>query len=193
MESAAARVCREGGARVTTNVLVRDMDVAANPGDARRLEVVADGLPMFSLRSTPRWSPPCGVTVPPLPRSANVDGAALQAARRRKERGAYPELAGPRGRARLVVLAGEVGGRWSEETRDFLNQLARGKVRHEPAVLKRRVQQAWRMRWQAILSCSAAKAFAASLLEMRGGWGADGDTPPSHEVESTHRYVLGNA
>ena len=49
------------------------------------------------------------------------------------------------------------------------------------------------MRWQAILSCSAAKAFAASLLEMRGGWGADRDTPPSHEVESTHRYVLGNA
>ena len=102
---------------------------------------------------------------------------------------AYPELAGPRGRARLLVLAGEVGGRWSEETRDFLNQLARGKVRHEPAVMKRRVRQAWRMRWQAILSCSAAKAFAASLLELRGGSGADGDTPPSHEVESTFRYA----
>ena len=70
-----------------------------------------------------------------LPRCANVDGAALQGARRRKER-AYQELAGP---ARLVVLAGEVAGRWSEETRDFLNQLARGS--HEPAVLKRRVQQ----------------------------------------------------
>ena len=62
-------------------------------------------------------------------------------------------------------------GRWSEETRDLLNQFARGKVRHEPAVLKRRVQQAWRMRCQAILSCSAAKAFAASLLELRGGTG----------------------
>ena len=83
----------------------------------------------------------------------------------------------PRGRARLVVLAGEVGGRWVRgETRDFLNQLARGKVRHEPAVLKRRVQQAWRMRWRTILSCSAAKAFAASLLELRGGSGVDGDT-----------------
>ena len=44
---AAASMCREGGARVTTNVLVRDMDVAADPGDARKLEVVADGLPMF--------------------------------------------------------------------------------------------------------------------------------------------------
>ena len=65
-------------------------------------------------------------------------------------------------------------GRWSEETRDFLNQFARGKVRHEPAVLKRRVQQAWRMGCQAILSCSAAKAFAvlepvsACVIVVRG-------------------------
>ena len=194
VESAAARVCREGGARVTTNVLVRDMDVAAHPGDARRLEVVADGLPMFrgvqfAIDTTLVSALRCDGSA--LPRSANVDGAALQAARRRKER-AYPELVGPRGRARLVVLAGEVGGRWSEETRDFLNQLARGKVRHEPAILRRRVQLAWRMRWQAILSCSAAKAFAASLLELRGGLGADG-TPPSYEVESTFRCELGSA
>ena len=48
VESAAARICREGGARVTTNAMVRDMDLAAlNPGDARRLEIVADGLPLF--------------------------------------------------------------------------------------------------------------------------------------------------
>ena len=48
VESAAARVCREGGAPVTTNILVRDMDVARpNPFDMRRLEVVADGLPLF--------------------------------------------------------------------------------------------------------------------------------------------------
>ena len=39
--SAAARICRGGGAR-------RDMDLAApNPGDARRLEIVAGGLPLF--------------------------------------------------------------------------------------------------------------------------------------------------
>ena len=36
----------------------------------------------------------------------------LQEARRRKER-TYPELNGAGGRARLVVLAAEVGGRWS--------------------------------------------------------------------------------
>ena len=43
------------------------------------------------------------------------NGAALVDARRRKER-SYPELSGEGGRARLVVLAAEVGGRWDEGT-----------------------------------------------------------------------------
>ena len=42
LESAAARVCREAGARVRTNVMVRDMDLV--PAAA---EVVADGLPLY--------------------------------------------------------------------------------------------------------------------------------------------------
>ena len=47
-ECAAAQVCREAGARVATNVLVRDMDLAAfNALDSRRLEVVADGLTLW--------------------------------------------------------------------------------------------------------------------------------------------------
>ena len=58
-------------------------------------------------------------------------GVALSAARRRKER-AYPELVGPHRRARFVVLAGEVGGRWSEETWSFISQLAKAKSRAEP-------------------------------------------------------------
>ena len=42
------QVCREAGARVTTNVLVRDMDLAFfNALDSRRLEVVADGLTLW--------------------------------------------------------------------------------------------------------------------------------------------------
>ena len=41
LESAAARVCREAGGRVVTNMF--DMPVA---GDNRRLEVVVDGLPL---------------------------------------------------------------------------------------------------------------------------------------------------
>ena len=44
LESVAARICREAGGRVSTNVMVRDQDLVQFAGDARRLEV-ADGLP----------------------------------------------------------------------------------------------------------------------------------------------------
>ena len=49
LESAAAKICREAGGRVATNLFVRDLDVNV-PGlmDNRRLEVVADGLPLFA-------------------------------------------------------------------------------------------------------------------------------------------------
>ena len=43
-----SRICREAGGWVTTNVLVRDLDlVGPDVEDNRRLEVVADGLPLF--------------------------------------------------------------------------------------------------------------------------------------------------
>ena len=48
MQNAVARVCRETGARVSTNVMVRDLDLLAPQAlDGRRLEVVAEGLPLF--------------------------------------------------------------------------------------------------------------------------------------------------
>ena len=48
MESAAARICREAGERVSVNVRVADLDLLP-PGriDDRKIEVVADGLPLF--------------------------------------------------------------------------------------------------------------------------------------------------
>ena len=52
-----------------------------------------------------------------------MDGVALRVARKRKER-IYLELVRPGQKAKLVVLAGEVAGRWSEETASFLRQLA---------------------------------------------------------------------
>ena len=42
------RVCHEVGARVSTNVKVRDLDpLAPQALDGRRLEVVAEGPPLF--------------------------------------------------------------------------------------------------------------------------------------------------
>ena len=67
----------------------------------------------------------------PRRQCATTDGAALAQARRRKEF-RHPELTGEHGRDRLVVLACETGGRWSEEAHNFLRQLARARARSEP-------------------------------------------------------------
>ena len=48
VESTGARICREAGGRVTTNVMMRDLDLPVpHASDQRRLEIVADGLPLF--------------------------------------------------------------------------------------------------------------------------------------------------
>ena len=123
MESAAARVCREAGARVSLNVFVRDLD---------------------------------------LPVAQHVG-------------------------ARLVVLAADVGGMWSEEDRAFVSQLAKAKAGSAPHVLAGRVRQAYR--WSSILACAAARAFVLSLLEKRPALGCDGDTPSTSEVVGACRHL----
>ena len=80
------------GGRVTTNVLARDLDLAApHVDDARRLEVVVDRLPLFAvdtrLVSTLRADGSCRGGL------LNMTGWAAEAARLRKVR-TYPELVG---------------------------------------------------------------------------------------------------
>ena len=47
LERTAARICREAGARVAENVLLRDLNLDAPVLDDRRLEVVANALPIW--------------------------------------------------------------------------------------------------------------------------------------------------
>ena len=61
--------------------------------------------------------------------------------------------------------------------------LARARARSEPRLIQRRVEQALRLKWCPIFFCVVARALAASLLEFRGGRGADGHVPQSHDVE----------
>ena len=114
----------------------------------------------------------------PRRRAAELDGVALQAAERKKVT-TFPELVGPRSRATLVVLAVEVGGRWSDQTRVFLSQLARARARQEIPLMRR----------GGLLACAAAKAVASSLLDFLHSHGADGKAPLSHEVVGDHRYA----
>ena len=86
-EQGAAQVCREAGAIVRTNTLVRDMDFeGVNVLEGRRFEVVADGLTLW-----PGAQLAIDTTlVSPLHRDGTArrtdrNGAALKQARRFKE------------------------------------------------------------------------------------------------------------
>ena len=95
--------------------------------DARWLEVVV-GLPLFGgaqLAVDTTLVCPLTRNGAAKPRAATMSGACLEVARRRKE-ARYPELVGNQGRARLVVLAGEVGGRFSSGTAQFLRDQREG-------------------------------------------------------------------
>ena len=65
----------------------------------------------------------------------------------------------------------------------------RFRARSEPPLLRKRVEHAWRMRWWSILSCTAARALAASLVDSWGGVGADGGFPAAHEVEAEQAFA----
>ena len=127
LESAAAHVCREASGRVSVNVFVSDLDIAIlGVMDNIRLEVVADGLPLFHgaqlavdttiVSALKRDGSACR-------RSVTVDGASLTRPRQRKKRRIQnwqDDLVAPAWSCWFV----EVGGRWSEECQDFLRQLA---------------------------------------------------------------------
>ena len=114
--------------------MVRDLDL---PGldviDGRRSEVVVDGMPL----ATRCWCVPFTATVPFTIGVADTDSVVFHWARRRGD----PELVGPGSRARLVVLALDVGGRWSAETRTFISQLAKAKARRKPRFLQKRASR----------------------------------------------------
>ena len=192
MENVAARICREAGGRVTTNVMVRDMDLAQpDVHDARRLEVVVDGLSILGgvqLAVDTTVVSALHANGEARRNAARRDGVALEAARRRKER-TYPELTARGGRARLIVVGVEVGGRWSTKTRSFLSRLAHDRARSERFLLRKRVEQEWRLRWGSLLSCAAARAVAMSLLDLPGSRGSDGVCPLPHDVERDFRHA----
>ena len=123
-ERTIARVCREAGATVRCNAKLREMNVDVAASDERAVEVLASGLPLYhgaqlavdiTLRS--------GLSASGLPRfnAAVVDGVVCGRAGEDKERKHAELLHGDL--CRLVVVALETGGRWSQGPRG--NTLAR--------------------------------------------------------------------
>ncbi len=148
-----------------TNVRLCGLHTSVGRCDQRSIEVIVSGIPVhggnqMAVDVTMRSA----LTRDGAPR-ANADwkdGVAAETARADKE-ASYPELV--RGtRCRLVVLALEVGGRWSEETGEFLRQLSGAKAQSVPEFARKKAALAFRLRWSRFLSMTAAKAFVDSLL-----------------------------
>eukprot|EP00439_Symbiodinium_sp_Y106_P022490 s283_g2.t1 len=183
LERAAARICREAGATdatVALNVRFRDLNVDVARQDERRIEVIANGLALCGgsqlAVDTTLASPLTSAGAPR--RAAGRDaGAALALARKTRER-TYPELR-QSARCKLVVLALELGGRWSTEAATFVKLLAGLRARAVPAASRGPSISAFASRWSAVLSFAAARALAGSLLSLPLGGAAnvDGESP----------------
>ena len=94
LESAVARICREAGATVSTNVLLRDLNTDTKRTDDKRIEVIANGLPLWNgsqlAVDTTLVSPLTSAAQPRRDQRTTL-GAALRIARKAKER-TYPQL-----------------------------------------------------------------------------------------------------
>ena len=65
LERAAARVCREAGVIVACHVLVRDLNIYPERLDDRRIEVIANGLPLWGGAQLAEWR--CAPAPAPVP------------------------------------------------------------------------------------------------------------------------------
>ena len=136
--------------------------------------------------STPLWSAQSTEMEPRDPERIRSTGSRCSTLGETKRR-RTPSWWGEVGRARLVVLAGEVGGRFSAETAQFISSLAWVKTQGMSDLLRRHASTAWTRRWSALLSCAAARAFASSLLDGRASGGVDGETFHAQEVLAAAR------
>ena len=147
VESAGARVCREAGGRVGVNVMVRDMDLALpNPHDATGWR--------SSSTDCPVWRSATAIDTT-LVSPVRGDGTARPGNREHQWHHPSPGSAQKRvyilgvGRSPFVCAPCGLWSERSEETQSFLRILGRAKARSEPPILRKRVEQAWRMRWAA--------------------------------------------
>lgn len=165
VETTVAQICREAGGHVRTNVMLRDLNTAVAATDEKQLEVVVSGLSAYGgqqlaidviARSVLRRDG--------LPRSCTDwrDGTTADGARASKE-AKYPELARS-GRCKPVVLAVELGGRFSSETVEFLRQLSEAKAQTVPSYLRASAARAYERRWTRMLAIGVAPAHTAFLL-----------------------------
>ena len=154
-------------------------------GDKGQIEIVGKGLPLvhgIPLARDATVVSPLHANGATRPRAAVQDAVAIAGAEADKRK-KYPELVrSPK--CRLVVLAAEVGGRWSATSRWLVRHLAEARCRSVTPRLKASATRAWEARWWGMLSVAVQNALAATLVDdaphLLHGW--EGEGPPLGEL-----------
>ena len=153
------------------------LETTVPAGDEREIEIVVKHFPFVQGDISPTrgmvpWSFPLTTAREARPRAAVEDGDALRAAEADKA-WSYPEVVQST-RCPLVVLAGEVSGRWSAETVRFIAALAKHRSKNAPKRLRTSTQLARETRWWGMLAVPAQDSLAATLVDdaphLRHGW-----------------------
>ena len=169
LEKIWAQIFREAGGTVVLNEKLANMRIGVHSQDRRRLEFAVynlqfgRGIPL--LCDATMVSPLTSYGVP-RPKACTIPGVCLEKAEKPKQK-KYHE-ATQAGEVQLVTLACEVGGRWSPTCIQMVSELAKHKASAEPFRLRRAAEFAWHARWWSLLSVSAQRAVAASLLAVEG-------------------------
>ena len=146
-ERTLARICREAGAIVRTNVMLRDTNITVSALDERKVEVWASGLPLshgaqlaidITLRSALTTHGTASRS------AARVDGAGFPQARRDKK-AKYQSLWRAHD-ASWLSLQSRRGGRWRKEAVDFVESSASARSRDSLLVMQRSSFLSWRRR-----------------------------------------------
>ena len=192
LERAVARMVREAGATVGWNVMLRDLNLDEPVLDERRIEIVANGLPIWhgsQVAIDTTMVSPLHQNGIARPRADQIGGIAIQIMSSRK-RHKYRAITQAR-RCRFVVFGVEVGGRWGEEALDLLRRLARSKARSAPPWMRASVGQAFAYRWSALISVAAHRALATSLLHLplTDALDVDDEHPDAGDVLTDARFA----
>ena len=168
LERAAARVCREAGARVVWNALLRDLNLHSARADERRVEVIA-WAPALGRSATCRRHNPrvrVGLGRTPAPPSGSDSGRCAHV----PAGVSFPPLL-------LVALALETGGRWSHKAAQFVRILARCRARSAPPACRTACVGAVVARWSSLLAFAAARSFGPALRKRLPFAAACADAP----------------
>ena len=137
-----------------------------SPMDDRMVEIMATGLSLYQgmpLVCDASLVSPVKANGIARPRAAHEPGVAIANIEDIKA-STYPELVSST-RCKFLVLAGEVGGRWSATICHLIRDLAAAKSQEAAPRLRKSAAFGWENWWWSMISVATQNALAATLVD----------------------------